>query len=377
MARLMVHLRLLFVLLVLNFTGYQAAEAHDIPSTFESTRVQARGGTYVAMPENEKSARFNPATLANSPHSFQFRLLDLNASLSRNLINTVAEFAEDGVANDDDSGPFLKVLDKLENKFGKRHLGRLDLALLAMRFGPVEILPFFTSINYLEARQPSVPVLHLNTDNRAGVLIATGFTVTESFEFGLSLRPTHRWNIKGQMGITDILDLGDEAAFNDYAENSYGFGIALNLAGVWKPIPQLRLALIVENVGDMGYLGDEPNKPAALPQKISTGFWYRHEMDAGWNLDISGDWQDMVNRGGYNVLRQTHMGLELGRSIFTSDHDVGFLFGLGQGYPSWGVFIDSWLFRLELSQYTQELGELPGQRPDERLSLSLSTSMSF
>jgi len=364
-------------LLALPLVYSQVLIANEIPNSFETARVTARGGTYVASPESNQSARFNPATLAGSPHTVQFRPFELNLSLSSNVINTISDLVEDASAEGDDSGPFLDILGKLDGKYGKRHLGRADLIAAAVRVGPVELMPFFTSINFLEARQPSIPILYLNTDNRAGVVLATGISILENFELGLAVKPTHRWHIQGEMAVTDILDLSEGAEFDDYAESAYGFGVGVDLAGVWKPISQLRFALLIENIGDMSYLGDDEDRPSAILQKISSGFWFRHTMVAGWNLDLSGDWQDMVNRNGYNILRQTHFGIELGRSIFTSDHDVGFLIGLGQGYPSWGVFLDMWLLRLEISQYTRELAALPGQRPDQRFNATLQSSMSF
>ncbi|MFW7380839.1 MAG: hypothetical protein ACOH5I_18635 [Oligoflexus sp.] len=355
----------------------QPSMAAEIANNFETARVTARGGTYVAAPESEQSARFNPATLAGSPHSFQFRPLEINLSLSSNVIDTISDLVGDAGTGGDEAGPFLDILDKFNDKYGKRHLGRLDLIPFATRIGPVEVMPFVTSISFLEARQPSIPELYINTDNRAGVMLATGFSLLKNFEVGMSVKPTHRWLIRGEMAVTDILDLSEGAKFEDYSETSYGFGVGVDLAAVWKPTNTFRLAMIVENIGDMASLGDQTDQPPPIQQKISTGFWYRYAMKAGWNLDINGDWQDMVNRNGYNILRQTHMGMELGRSLFTKDHDVGFLIGLGQGYPSWGAFMDLWLFRLEISQFTRELGSIPGQRPDKRYHATIRTSMAF
>lgn len=369
--------RLLLLSFVLLWSLSSPLLADEPLMSFQTARMLGRGGAYVGAPETDASARFNPATLATSNKTFQLRILELNGVVSKNFVDTVNEISDTGLSSSDSSGPFIDLMETIDDKFGKRHYAHLELMPLALRFGPVEIMPFATNTSYLEARRPSVPVLYLNTDTRAGLLIGAGYSLFSTLDLGVSVKPMQRIVVKGEMAFTDILDLSDGAKFDDYGENTKGFGVGVDLAAVWRPMANFRWGVTIENVGDMGYLQDPEDPPSPIQQKISTGIWYRYTMATAWDVDLSFDWQDMENRQGHNLLRQLHMGAELGRSLFTADHDVGVLVGLGQGYPSWGAFLDAWFMRLEVAQHTAELGTLPGQRPDQRYSVSLRSSMSF
>ena len=59
------------------------------------------------------------------------------------------------------------------------------------------------------------------------------------------------------------------------------------------------------------------------------------------------------------------------------DHDYGVLFGLNEGYLSFGTFIDLYFMRLDLVNYGVELGHAPGQKQDRRWALSVRSSLVF
>ena len=344
----------------------------------ESGRVAARGSTFVAQPYSNQSAFQQVSSLAQSPYKFQWRPMELHLSIGQNVINTASELVEDSkLADSQDSGAFINLLERFEDKFGKRHLGRIDVVLSALRFGGFEIAPFASSENYLEVRSPSIPTIDLLTNNRFGIQMAYGWTMFKDFEFGLAIRPTQVVRLGGDLVLTDALEVGESSEVSERLEAKNGFGTGVDIGAAWNVTKTFRLALHLQDFGDMGYQSGSEKLPANLEQRASLGFWYRYEMASKWNLDFTGDWQDLVNRSGANILRQTHFGVELGKAVFSTDHDFGVSMGVSSGYISYGAFADIWLFRLELARSTEELGLIPGQRPDERLHISMTSSVSF
>jgi hypothetical protein len=64
--------------------------------------------------------------------------------------------------------------------------------------------------------------------------------------------------------------------------------------------------------------------------------------------------------------KKINLGLELSWPI------IDVRGGFQQGYLSYGVGCDIWLFRLDLASYGVELGEYPGQLEDRRYMLQMT-----
>jgi hypothetical protein len=126
----------------------------------------------------------------------------------------------------------------------------------------------------------------------------------------------------------------------------------------------------VENVGYTSSLSSGADAPPPIPQRVSVGSMYRKAWNP-WHLDAFADIQDIGNAGALNPMRLLHLGSELGRTLWSRDHDLGLLLGLNEGYFTGGAFLDFWLARLDIVNYAVELGEYPGQRMDRRWGTNL------
>ena len=56
----------------------------------------------------------------------------------------------------------------------------------------------------------------------------------------------------------------------------------------------------------------------------------------------------------------------MGKSVFTNRHDFGLTAGINQGYLTGGVFLDLYLFRIDIANYGVETGYAPGQELERR-----------
>jgi hypothetical protein len=306
----------------------------------------------------------------------QLRPLQIDAMVGENSLDTIADLVK--ITNVDDSLGFLRAFD---DKFGKRQYLRGQLTTLGFRWRWFEFQPFGSNASWLELRNPTTPEASFASDTFAGAQLSFGFPLVPQLLVGATLRSISRISIAGTMGFTDIFEFVPPSTmtFDDYAPLEKGQGYGADLGMIWRPTPLLRLGLTVQNIGDTAFEGSDPNKnPPALKQSIKLGTFYRWKFGA-WDLDLMGDFVDLMNREGQNLTRLTRLGAEFGRTLYggSKDHDFGLTAGLNEGYLSAGAFIDAWVMRFDVSHYAVELGELPGQRIDRRWAVSLQSNISF
>jgi len=348
--------------------------AAEREALFVSPRAAGRGDTFVAAFDSNESTRLNPAALAESRSTFQLRFLQFDGILGQNSFDTMSDLMKLGSV--DDGLGFLRSFDE---KFGKRQYLRGQLSTLSMRIKSFEVQLFGTSASWLELREPTTPQAEFESDTFAGAQFSYAMPLGSQLLLGATFRPMYRLFIHGKMSFTDILEFAppSETEFEDYAPLQSGQGYGGDLGLIWRPKPALRLGMTVQNVGDTAFANsDETKKPPKLESVISAGGLYRLKFGA-WDLDLSGEMRDLMNRQGLNLTRLLHWGAEFGRSLYGKDHDIGVTSGIREGYLTAGAFVDAWAFRLDISNYAVELGETPGQRMDRRWAATLQSTMSF
>lgn len=350
------------------------AGAAEREALFVSPRAAGRGDTFVAAFDSNEATRLNPATLAESRSTFQLRFLQFDGIVGQNSMDTMSDLMNMGSV--DDGLGFLRSFD---DKFGKRQYLRGQLSALSMRIKSFEVQLFGTNASWLELRDPTTPQAEFESDTMAGVQFSYARPLGSQLILGATFRPMYRLYIHGQMSFTDIVEFVPPSAteFDDYAPLQSGQGYGGDLGLIWRPKPALRLGVTVQNVGDTAFENSDKTKtPPKLESVVSTGGLYRMKFGA-WDLDLSAEMRDLMNRQGLNLTRLLHAGAEFGRSFYGKDHDVGATAGVREGYLTAGAFIDAWAFRLDISNYAVELGETPGQRMDRRWAGTLQSTMSF
>lgn len=362
---------LLLPLLILSVTGAAAAEREAL---FVSPRAAGHGDTFVAAFDSNEATRLNPAAMAESKASFQLRFLQFDAVLGQNSFDTINDLLDLGDVSDG-----LGFLRSFDDKFGKRQYVRGQLSGLALRIKHVEVQLFGTNASWLELREPTTPQAEFESDTFAGAQVSYAIPLGSQVMVGATLRNFYRLYIHGQMSFTDILEFvpPSETKFDDYAPVQNGKAFGADLGMIWRPTAALRLGLTIQNVGDTAFENSDKEKvPPPLEAVVSVGGLYRWKFGA-WDLDLSADMRDLMNRQGLNLTRLLFLGAEFGRSFFGKDHDIGATAGVREGYLTAGAFIDVWVFRFDISNYAVELGETPGQRMDRRWAATLQSTMSF
>lgn len=348
--------------------------AEEQSNLFESPRSQGRGRTNVAAYDSDEASRFNPATLGESKITFQLRPLQFDLLVGENSVAFISDLL--AVTSSTSDNAFVDFMRKLE--FGKRLYGRGQMGLLAMRFGGFELSPFFVGEATFDIHDPALPGAVWKIDSVAGMGMSYGWELSKDLAVGVTVRPLHRWYSSNDIGMVDMLDyVGDTGKDSSQIFRLVsGWGVGIDTGLVWKPDATTRFGLTILNLGDTEYFQDKGTQPPPIQQKINAGMLKRVALGK-WHWDTSIDGQGLWNRGGVNITRLFHGGMELGRQLFSRDNDFGVLGGVNEGYLTYGLFADLWLFRLDIVNYAVELGQYPGQIRDRRWGATLRTSMTF
>lgn len=371
-------------LLMIGFVASQVGTlaAEELPSpVMESGRFYGRGNTYVAAYDSEDATRGNPATLTEPQKlHLQFRTLPIDALLGKNSIDTFSELLklfQNGLSSDG----FGDLMDLMSSKFGKRQYARLQGAPLGLRTKYFELSPFASLEFYADPRIPSLPEIKTKFDSAVGTNISIAIPLGQKLQLGLSVRPMMRYYYSQEFPLISVVDVAgskqSDSSQSELFSIQKGTAVGVDLGAIYNVIPEFRLGLTVKDVGYTSYLNDPENPPPAYPQIISVGSLYRKKMGR-WNLDTLADVHDITNPQGLNFFRLFHLGLEFGTSYATWDNDVGLLFGVNEGYLTFGAYVEMWVLRLDLVSYGVELGISPGQRQDRRYGLTARIlTMSF
>lgn len=364
-----------FVLMSAMFFGFKANIAYSSEvqeRVLESPRFLGRGNTYVAAMDSDDATKGNPASLGETKIKFQMRWLELDVMPGQNSVDTVSDLTS---MSGSDSA--VTLLQKFQDKFGKRQYVRLQFLPVAMRIMRFELSPFVSNASYVDMRSPTTPEISIRSETNAGANIAFGYPVGK-FALGINVRPMQRIYFAGSLAFSDVFDFLPPTSkeLTDVLPMRTGMMVGTDLGAIYTASASWRFGMLVENVGYTSALSSTDLAPPPLPQRASLGMMYRRDMKP-WHLDVLTDVQDLGNSSSLNPTRLIHFGSEIGRNVWTRDHDFGINCGVNEGYFTGGIFADLYVVRFDISNFAVETGEYPGQRMDRRWALSAKSTSTF
>ena len=336
--------------------------AEEQTRILESPRNLGRGNTFVAALDSDDATKGNPATLAETKLTWQMRWFELGVMPGQNSIDTITD-----LTSIDGSETAVTLLQKFQDKFGKRQSLRTQIMPVALRIMKFEFSPFLMNNSYVDMRLPTTPEITVHSDTMTGANVAYAFSFGKGFSVGLNVRPMQRYYFSGVLAFADVVDYLPPTSkdISDSMPLKSGTAVGADVGSTWTLNASWRLGALVENLGYTSSMDGGSDAPPPIPQRVSVGAMYRKAWNP-WHLDAFADLQDLGNAMAFNPMRLLHLGGEIGRSLWSRDHDMGLLLGLNEGYFTGGAFLDLWLLRLDLINYAVELGEYPGQRMDRR-----------
>lgn len=327
-----------------------------------SFRVQAMGGSGVALVEDRDALFYNPAGLAQVK-DLSLHLVSLNTEGSQDVLSM-------GLGALEGSSQLSRA--NLNTFVGK------DLSLRAQ--GAAQLVsPFFSMAaigdQQLSLRLKNLPLLQGSLGVQSTYGVQAGFGVP-SFKvrrkrgevlIGFAPKALKRSGGFSSVTMTDILT-GNVVNYRNLI-NHFGSAVGLDF-GLQYRRPLKRgafwgLGLAWRDIGDTTFTNGAASQKATLT--LGTGLAVRSSREA-W-LRFAADYADIGLTQTW--AQKVRLGIE------TTFPFLRLSTGLYQGGLSYGAGLSFWLFELSFLSYREELGVQVGQDPERRYGVQLGLQLSL
>lgn len=338
----------------------QVVLAAELYEPFRQLRSLGMGGVVITTVDNSTAVFNNPAALGRI-EGLDLHLLGVG--FGGRAVSTEDITAIENI-NSSDPSTYNGLFGK---RFNIKANGDVAVALPYLGFG------YYTDYDLsLELHNPGYPEFTTYFKNDSALVVGAAYPVGPQSYLGMSLKRMYRWggNVQ-ELGLTTIANANDIQSVMDQFQNkgqAYGVDLAY-MTQISAPLSPT-LTVVWQDVGDTAFTKTGgADAPPHIPQNLSAG--------ASLGIDLPGlDW--VIALEGRHLLepdvqigKKIHLGTEI--SLPFLDLRAGF----NQGYLSYGVGLDFFIFRLDAASYTEELGVYPGQTADNRVMIGLSIDLGF
>lgn len=350
-------LKALCLQLLLFSVTAQAGELRDL---YRGARMQAMGGAYTAVADDEQTVFLNPAGLAGVKKA-EIHYLTADIDLSADIYSAYSESS--------DAFSDLSI-ESVESLMGKNIYGRVQLS-------PTLTLPNM-GIGFIVDGQAafygknlSLPQITFGYQNTNGIQAGAGFSLAgkhrrrgryPDFRVGFAGKLLWRRGGYRKVPLTTLFNLSQGKSLVTDLAGSYGMGIGVDLGTHYVHPFSDRLTLSLGSafldIGDTHFASEAD----PIRGNWSLGAALRYEMPA-FHVLLAYDYRNILEDTDWR--QKNHLGVELGFPMFR------IYGGINQVYLTYGVAFDIWVFRLTAYSYGQELGTFVRQDPDRRYSLRL------
>lgn len=342
-----------FLILFLGQIGF----ADSMYNLHLNARSQAMGGTSIAYTSGV-DALFQNASALSKIDGYVFDIARVNAAASTNSQRLLDQMKNQGST--------LSAAD-LQGLYGENYFADISAhsGMVIPRFG----FAFFSNNFMTEVfNNPVYPTFNINFLSEYGYLVGTSIPITSDLSFGIAGRHIQRWSGDEDILVSDLIGTNEKDLIdNRFQDKGVGDALDLSLSQNF-PSSNLNLSLSWKDVGNTAFKTTSGNGPERQEENLSFG---------AAKTDTLGFF-DMTYAFEYNHIRQSgplvkklHLGAEA--SIGLLDLRVG----LNQGYLTYGVGIDLWLFRLDAAAYSEEIGVGSSLAKSDRYQATLTFALDF
>jgi hypothetical protein len=229
------------------------------------------------------------------------------------------------------------------------------------------------SNNYTSMRfsDPTFPTFDMNFISDYGYIIGGALSLGANTSVGLSARHIKRWGGAESIAVSSIIGASSSDLANNNFQNrgvGHGLDVALmtTLDGDWKPT----LSLVWKDIGVTSF--SQTTGTAPPPAQYDNLIFGASAHQSLGLLDLTHAFEyKYIRTTGYDLSQKIHLGTEA--SLGPLDLRAGF----SQGYLSYGVGLDLWLFQLDAAAYTTEMGTYAGQSRNDKYNISLTIELDF
>ena len=335
-----------------SFGGSPIESAHTI-------RAAGMGGVEIPFAFGVDAIFHNPAALVRSP-GLSIELATLNFGVNGEEALDLAQTASSINSTADYNQFFGKKIWLQANGQAGIAFPRVGLGFLS------------ETQTTLELHNPGFPEFETYFINDTTMALAGAVPLDGSSSLGLTLKQIRRWGgSTTDLGLSTIANANNLSSIGDNFKNK-GTGYGLDVSYM-KSIPALTSPTFSLTVRDLGSTTFTKTEGTSAPPMINQNV----NAAVGGMLDLPGlDWSY-----GFEVRQILNTDLQIGSKIHMGTEIslpfIDFRAGISQGYMSYGLGMNFFLFRFDLASYTEELGEYPGQTGQNRVLLGLTIDMTF
>lgn len=322
-----------------------------------STRSQGMGGASIAFARGTDAIFYNPAALAKVD-GFIFNIATLSPAISTNAQDLYDKLA---------GGTSFTATD-LNDLYGKRFFTDVTAyGGIAIPYIGVGAYSYSTALQSFN--NPSFPTFNIDFTSDYAYVIAGAIPISNNFSLGLSARHIKRWQGNKDILVTDLIGSSSQDVIKAQLPDR-GKGNALDVAAMYsyKGKWNVDVAAVWRDLGDTKFTPTAGAGPERQENNLIFGVAAQKEF--GFTTWTNAFEYKFIRNDG-DITKKLHLGTELSLGL------IDVRSGYSQGYLSYGLGVDLWLFQLDVAAYTAELGATAGQTPNDRYQASLSLNLDF
>lgn len=336
------------------------ASAQEINQMYRSIRTLGMGGAALTTIRGSEALFVNPAAMGRI-EGLDIHLLGVN--LGGRMLSTEDL---DAIKNLDQNDPST-----YNDLFGRRiyanAMGSAAVALPYLGFG------YYTDYTVsLELHNPGFPSFTTYFRNDEAYVIGGSYPLGPKTSLGLALKRINRWGGDVQeLGLGTVANAGDiQGVMNEFQNKGTGYGADFALMTEADTPLNPTLTVVWKDIGSTAFTKTAgSDEPSHIPQNLGAGVALGVDLPGlDWVIALEG--QHLLDPD-IQIGKKLHLGTEISLPF------LDLRAGVNQGYVSYGVGMDFFIFRIDAASYTEELGVYPGQSADNRVMVGLSIDLSF
>ncbi len=347
------------IFLILSFLtfGYSRTEARELIQPIESVRSLGMGGVHIYENDNASNMFLNPASLGFTK-GLNLNVFDVNVGLNGlELANSLS--ASGGMSG----------FSSLSSMYGTNvWIGANYWLSYAMPYFGVGM--YSKTFTTFRLNNPPYPNMDFTLFSDTAYVLGGALPLGPAMAFGINAKKIMRVGGSATIGPDELSSISGSGLTSYFSQSGYAYALDVGFM-MQAPVPTTpTLSVTWQDVGDARFVAN-PGKTA--PDHIDDNLMM--------SLTAHGDIPLLGWAAGFEYRHITDSKEQLGKKLhFGAEASLAFIdirAGFYQGYTTYGLGLDMWLFQLDLASYSVEKGVYPGQTSDGRIQAAISVNLGF
>lgn len=350
-----IYLGMLFIFCLfgaVNATAQSNTSLKNSEPIYQNPFDLASGGASLTRATQEGVMFANPSLPAFGEGILRWIFLRSTISVGEETINTGTEVAKNVTSGGSTTSLIENVADDLfksPNYFGISNAA----GIITAKFGIAGFAANKLVTNGKPFGNVGVPQLVVQDNGFAGVAATFSTSLGDTIALGIGPKYIYNAEVNTTLAVSDVMSPSN-ATEKLKAALATGSGFATDLGVTLQHRTKyfdLRFAGVVSDVGNTTFSGGRLS-PWQQAYHVGLGFALHDFTNA---LHCAIDYRDVTDVYQEDFPRKIYMGC---KALITKI--IGFGFGYLQGWPSYGVVLNLYLFRLEGGVYTRDVARQSG-----------------